>query len=389
MPATAFRLCQVHLERDDPGEHFARAHAERLPCGVSVVHGDAYRPLYLDSVPLRSASRASEFLRLVGRGLAYWRGRDPETEEVTRLYRLAFRRARCDAILVEFGHVAVQAMDACRAPAVPLVVHFHGFDVYARPLLERYGRRYGELFDQAAALVAPSRAMKDELLALGAPPEKTHYVPCGVDLNRFSTGAPEQAPPTFVAVGRLVEKKAPHLTIAAFAAVHRRHPEARLRLIGDGRLRGPCEDLAAGLGVADAVAFLGWQPHDVVAAELRGARGFLQHSVVAADGNSEATPQSILEASATGLPVVATRHAGIPEGVTDRETGFLVEERDVQGMANAIERLLVDPQLAADFGRAGRRLVEARFSIDSTIGSLWDIIMGAAGMHSGERVVNG
>jgi glycosyltransferase involved in cell wall biosynthesis len=376
--AASFHLCQVHLERDDPGEHFARAHAERLPCRVSVVHGDALRPLYLDWTPLRSASRAAEFVGLVRRGVAYWRGRDPEADEVTRLYRGAFNRARCDAVLVEFGHVAVQAMDACRASAVPMIVHFHGFDVYARPLLERYGPRYGELFDQAAALVAPSHAMRDELIALGASPEKTHYVPCGIDLDRFSTGAPEHSPPTFVAVGRLVEKKAPHLTIAAFAPVRRRHPEARLQLIGDGRLRGPCEDLAAGLGVADAVTFLGWQPHDVVAAELRRARAFLQHSVVAADGNSEATPQSILEASATGLPVVATRHAGIPEGVDDGVSGFLVDERDVPAMTDAIERLLVDPQLAADLGRAGRQLVQDRFSIDSTIARLWSVISEAA-----------
>jgi glycosyltransferase involved in cell wall biosynthesis len=383
----SFGLCQVHLERDDPGEHFARAHAERLPCRVSVVHGDAERPLYLDEAPLRSAARPAEFLRMTRRGIAYWRGGDADRDEISALYRLAFRRAECDAVLIEFGHVAVQAMEACAQLALPMIVHFHGFDVYARPMLERYGGRYGELFAQAAALVAPSQAMRDELLRLGAPREKTHYVPCGVDASRFSTGAPDRSPPTFLAVGRLVEKKAPHLTIAAFAEVRRGHPDARLRMLGDGRLRGPCEDLAVGLGVGESVSFLGWQPHDVVAAELRGARAFVQHSVVGSDGNSEATPQSILEASATGLPVVATRHAGIPEGVVDGETAFLVDERDVAGMAEAMERLLVDPALAAGMGRAGRRFVEERFSIESTIARLWDVIQAAStfGGHTSPR----
>jgi glycosyltransferase involved in cell wall biosynthesis len=261
-----------------------------------------------------------------------------------------------------------------------MVVHFHGFDVYARAMLDRYGARYGQMFDRAAALIAPSRAMQEALLALGAPAEKTHYVPCGVDLDRFRAGAPDQSPPTFLAVGRFVEKKAPQLTIAAFASVRDLHPEAQLRMIGDGRLRGPCEDLAQGLGVGDAVTFLGWQPHDVVAEEMRGARAFVQHSLVASDGNSEATPQSILEASASGLPVVATRHAGIPEGVAERETGFLVDERDVEGMARHMARLVADPALAAELGRAGRRRVEEHFSIDSSIARLWGIIRTSTGI---------
>jgi glycosyltransferase involved in cell wall biosynthesis len=375
-----FRLCQIHLERDDPGEHFARAHAERLPCRVSVVHGDAYRPFFLDRAPLQSARRLPEFVRLSRRAIAYWRGRDADADEISSVYIRAFRRARCQAVLVEFGHVGVQAMDACRRCELPMVVHFHGFDVYARAMLDRYGVRYGQMFEQSAALVAPSRAMQEALLALGAPAEKTHYVPCGVDLDRFSGGAPDQSPPTFLAVGRFVEKKAPQLTIAAFASVRDRHPEAQLRMIGDGRLRGPCRDLAQGLGVGDAVTFLGWQPHDVVAEEMRGARAFVQHSLVASDGNSEATPQSILEASASGLPVVATRHAGIPEGVVERETGFLVDERDVEEMARHMARLIADPALAAELGRAGRLRVEEHFSIDSSIARLWEIIQTSTGV---------
>lgn len=371
----AFRLCQVHLERDDPGEHFARAHAERLPCHVAVVHGDEYRPLYLDRAPLQSASQVATFVRLSRQAIAYWLGRDGVAAEITSAYVRAFRRACCDSVLVEFGNVAVGAMDACRRLGLPMTVHFHGYDAYARPMLDRYGARYPQLFEQAAALVTPSRAMRSRLIDhLGAPPKKTHYVPCGVDLARFDAGAPDRSPPTFVAVGRFVEKKAPHLTISAFAAVHRRHPEARLRMIGDGRLRGPCEDLAVGLGVGGAVTFLGWQPHEVVAEEVRRARAFVQHSLVASDGNSEATPQSIVEASASGVPVVSTRHAGIPEGVVEGETGFLVDERDVDGMALHMEELLVDPVLAAEMGRAGRRFVENHFAIDSTIARLWNVI---------------
>jgi len=374
----SFHLCQVHLTRDDPGQPFARDHAERLPCDVRVVHGDWHRPGYLDDTPIRSARPLPELVRLARRAVARAQGRDAEREEISSDYLRAFRRAGCQAVLVEFGHIAAQAMDACRALDLPLIVHFHGFDVHSRSMLDRYGARYGELFDQAAALVVVSRTMEAALLGLGAPDEKTHRIPCGVDLDRFALGAPDRAPPTFLAVGRFVEKKAPQLTIAAFAAVRRRHPDARLRMIGDGKLLEACTDLAAGLGVAAAVDFLGTVPHDVVADEMSRARAFVQHSVVASDGNSEGLPCAILEASASGLPVVSTRHAGIPEIVVEEESGFLVDERDVQAMARQMERLVVDPLLAAKLGRAGRQRIEERFSIKSSIAHLWNVIQSAS-----------
>jgi colanic acid/amylovoran biosynthesis glycosyltransferase len=190
---------------------------------------------------------------------------------------------------------------------------------------------------------------------------------------------PEHAPATFLAVGRFVEKKAPLLTLAAFASVWRRYPDARLRMIGSGKLLEACRDLACGLGIGEAVEFVGTQPNDVVAAEMMRVRGFVQHSLVAADGNSEGMPVAILEAGASGLPVVSTRHAGIPEVVDDGTTGFLVDERDVEGMAERMERLLAEPALAGELGRSARRRIEEHFSIESSIARLWEIIRTAAG----------
>jgi glycosyltransferase involved in cell wall biosynthesis len=377
--AKSFRLCQVHLERYAPSETFARATAERLPCHVSVVHGEPYRPLYLDDSPLQSRRPLAQFARLTRRAVARARGNDAKASELTSLYVKAFRRARCQAVYVEFGQFAVQVMDACRRLELPLIVHFHGIDAHSRSILDRYGGRYPRLFEQAVAIITNSRTMERALLELGARPEKTHYVPNGVDADRFRAGAPAEAPPTFLSVGRFAEKKGPQLTIAAFASVCHTHPEAQLRMIGDGRIRGVCQDLAQGLGVGEAVTFLGAQPHEVVAEEMRRARAFVQHSVVASDGNSETMPNAILEASASGLPVVATRHAGIPEVVVDGETGFLVEERDVEGMARQMARLVLEPGLAAELGRAGRKRMQESFSIESRIARLWEIIRAASG----------
>ena len=111
------------------------------------------------------------------------------------------------------------------------------------------------------------------------------------------------------------------------------HPDARLRMVGNGPLLSPCQDLAEALGLQHAITFLGEQPHEVIQAEMRNARCFVQHSIMAQDGNSEGLPNVILEAGASGLPVVSTRHAGIVDAVIEGETGLLVDEKDIAGMA--------------------------------------------------------
>ena len=182
-----------------------------------------------------------------------------------------------------------------------------------------------------------------------------------------------------MAVGRFVEKKAPELTLLAFLKVRQEVPDARLVMIGDGPLRGPCQRICRALGLEEAVALPGAEPPPVVAARLRRARAFVQHSVTALDGDAEGTPVSVLEASACGLPVVATRHAGIKDVVEEGRTGLLVDEGDVEGMARHLLDLARDPALAARLGRAGRERIERHFSMDASIGKLWAVIDGVRG----------
>lgn len=164
--------------------------------------------------------------------------------------------------------------------------------------------------------------------------------------GKFGGADPANAPPVFISVGSFREKKAPQLTIAAFSHVHHALPAARLRMIGEGALLDECKNLANDLGVAGAITFLGVKDHAVVEEEMRQARCFVQHSVVARSGDSEGTPVAVLEAGATGLPVVSTLHAGIPDVVIEGQTGFLVAEHDVEGMAERMLRLAQDAELA-------------------------------------------
>jgi glycosyltransferase involved in cell wall biosynthesis len=294
--------------------------------------------------------------------------------EPTAAYVRAFRRNRVGAVLAEYGTTGVLVMDASRQLGLPLIVHFHGYDASVRSLLEENSEPYREMFRRAAAIIAVSEAMRRKLISLGAPPAKVHLIPCGVDCTAFDRSDPASAPPVLLAVGRFIEKKAPHITIEAFSKAHRAVPEARLRMVGDGPLLEECRTLAKTLGIARAVAFLGAQPHAVVQEEMRRARCFVQHSVEAVNGDCEGMPVAILEATASGLPVVATRHAGIPDVVVDGKTGFLVDERDSDAMAARMISLLREPELARKFGQAARGRTQSRFSKQQSDGRLWAVI---------------
>jgi colanic acid/amylovoran biosynthesis glycosyltransferase len=294
--------------------------------------------------------------------------------ETTAAYLKVFRERNIEAALAEYGEMGVQAMDATERARIPLIVHFHGYDASVNSVLEEHRETYPRMFGIASAVIAVSRAMQGKLIELGAPEEKVHYNPYGVDCVRFSGAAPGAAPPLFIAVGRFTEKKAPQITIAAFARVLKACPDARLRMIGEGPLLEQSRQLANDLGIGDAITFLGAQDHSVVEREMQNARCFVQHSVVAPSGDREGTPVSILEAGATGLPVVSTRHAGIPDVVVEGETGFLVDEGDASGMADRMIQLAERPELARIMGNAARKHIQASFSKQQRISTLWNII---------------
>jgi len=261
---------------------------------------------------------------------------------------------------------------------LPLVVHFHGYDAYQQETLNRYASDYRKLFNEASTIVAVSRHMCDQLIDLGATQEKVEFNPYGVDVDSISKAVPGNAPPVFLAVGRFVAKKAPDVTIDAFARISARFPDARLEIIGDGPLRESCREQARHLGVEESVTFHGPLSHPEVGKAMTRVRCFVQHSVTAESGDMEGTPLAVLEAMAAGLPVVATRHGGIVDVVSNEETGLLVDEMDVEGMADAMARLINSPTTAARMGNAGRAFVLDNHSMETRIGVLAKILQRAA-----------
>lgn len=382
-------VCLIHPIKFAYSETFIRAHIERLPAKVLAVYGGLFperwqNDLLILSPPLRVISKLLGTLRFISPELAK-RG----SAHLKTLGLANFLRKHCvDAVLAEFGPTGVAVMEACRRASLPLIAHFHGFDASNHLTLSEYKEGYRRLFNTAAAIVAVSKDMEAGLLALGAPRGRLHYNPCGVDCSFFKQAQPAQQPPHFLAIGRFVDKKAPHLTLLAFSQVVQVYPEARLSMYGDGYLWEACKQLAKVLKISDKVNFPGPCPHVEVAAAMQRTRAFVQHSLKTTYGDSEGTPVGVLEAGASGLPVVATRHGGIKDTVIHGETGFLVDEGDVDGMAAYMLKLAQEPELAGAMGEQAREHIQANFSMERSIGHLWQIIAAGIDGRAGKKLVH-
>ena len=368
---------------DGVSETFLGQQARLLPGRVTVVAG--LESPAVDGRPLLKRGSVGRAVRAAVRlPVTELSKRGLETADVYAAVDGALRAVRPDVVLAQYGWLGATIAPRVRRVGVPLVVHFHGSDASVRAVLDRHADGYRAMFEYASAVVAVSEPMRDRLVGLGAPADRVHLIPYGVDLETFPACDPAAAGPVAAAVGRFTEKKAPHLLVAAFAAVLRRLPEARLRVVGDGDLKGVAEDLADALGVRHAVEFLGVQPPDRVRAELAAARLFVQHSVTASNGDTEGSPVAVTEAAVSGLPVVSTRHANIPRIVRHGETGLLCEERDVPAFVEHLVRLLSDPAAAGRMGAAAREHAARHFDAGEQAARLGRVLQAAAGRRAGD-----
>jgi len=276
-------------------------------------------------------------------------------------------------VLAEYGDTGVAVLPACRELRLPLVVHFHGADAYLHEFLDRFRIAYKEMFAYASAIVAVSRHMAKQLVQIGAPEEKVIYNPYGVEIEKFKPALPASEP-RVVAVGRFVEKKAPYLTILAFQKVLDRIPNARLTFVGGGLLKDVCTRMVEALHLQHAVEFRGVLNSDEIASLMQSSQVFVQHSLTPESGDMEGTPLAVLEAAASGLPVVSTQHAGIMDVVVHGETGYLVPEGDVDSMADYLYQMLTEPELARAMGHKGRTRIGEQFNVQRSIANLRRIL---------------
>lgn len=267
-----------------------------------------------------------------------------------------------EVLMGEYLDLSIGWLDVALAGGMRFFGHAHGYDVTERLREPRWRSEYLR-YAEADGVITMSECSRRCLVDIGLPAEKIHVVPYGVDVPDAPPQRPKGTVVRVVAVGRMIAKKGPLLTLEAFARAASAYPGLRLDYVGAGPLHSSARDFVRKRGLDETVCLPGSQPNGVVRRLLGQADLFVQHSVVdVATGNGEGLPVAILEAMASALPVVATRHAGIPEAVLDGVTGYLVDEGDHEAMADAISLLAREPDRRREMGLAGWRRAQDLFS---------------------------
>ncbi|MEO0456088.1 MAG: glycosyltransferase [Cyanobacteria bacterium P01_A01_bin.114] len=286
------------------------------------------------------------------------------------------RRTDYDIIQCHFGWSGLQGMYAREIGAVSgkLITTFHGFDL-TRSIQEFGESVYASLFSKGDLFSPISDYWRHRLVKMGCAPHKVWVHHMGVDLRKFSTSAPSARKPEetvrLISVARFVEKKGLEYGIRAVtkllkapASSHPASSHIEYTLIGDGELWDDLKQLVAELGVSENIILCGQKRSDQVVDQLNQSHILIAPSVTSKDGDMEGIPVVLMEAMAMGLPVVSTCHSGIPELVEDGVSGFLVPEREIEGLADKIRDLIENPEASAQMGQAGRLKIERDYSVE-------------------------
>jgi colanic acid/amylovoran biosynthesis glycosyltransferase len=277
-----------------------------------------------------------------------------------------------DVLVSHFGPDGCFAAPVAQRLGIPHIVFFYGYDVNVTGAsrLNLWSRLYPRLFRSADSLCTTSHYLGQRIHALGAPEAKQTVIHVGIDTNAFSYSNPadrfDRGVVRLLHVGRLTAKKSPLKLLRVVKQAAAMCPDLRLELTiaGDGELAEPARTLARELGLASQVRFAGGVSRDQVRDLLATHHLYTQYCETTPSGETEGLGVSFIEASASGLPLVTTRHNGLPEVVLDGVSGLLSEEGDVTAMAQNIAALARDRGRWPEMGRAGREHVVQRFSLD-------------------------
>lgn len=287
---------------------------------------------------------------------------------IAPLFHRELQRCAPSLVHAHFASGGRTALHLARALGVPLIVTLHGSDVTVRAASLHINDALGR---EAALFLCVSGFIRDCAMRAGLPAEKLLVHEIGIDRTKFDATRLRPASTNVLFIGRLVEKKGCEYLLRAMQLVQQAHPDAALTILGDGPLRPSLQKLAVALGLR--CEFAGVQPASRVRSALQASRVFCLPSVTAADGDSEGLPTVVAEAQAMGLPVVASRHAGIPEIVMDGVTGILTAERDHQAIAAGICLLLDNDQVWTAFSIAAQDRIQQHFDLHVQTALLEDI----------------
>lgn len=273
-------------------------------------------------------------------------------------------RRGADLMHIYFGHTGVHLLPFIQEWNKPCVVSFHGADVAEKKDVPDYDKKLKRLFQVVPLVLARSQSLADRLVDLGCPPEKLRINRTGVPLKDFPfvrRDPPRKGAWRILQACRLIPKKGVATSIRAFAILQKQFPQAELMIAGKGPLQPQLELLARQLHISNKVHFCGFLSQEELRSLYSSCHLFVHPSETPSDQDQEGVPNSILEAMATGLAVVGTRHGGIPEAVQHGRTGLLVDEGDFVALADAIATILSSQVAFSEMGWLASEWVTAHF----------------------------
>jgi colanic acid/amylovoran biosynthesis glycosyltransferase len=347
-------------------ETFIQAHKKYLTGNIFYYYGLGPQIKINDKLVTSSTIKKTFyklFSKLTGRNYNFfWR----------KLLISHVKNQKIDLVLVEYGTHAFHLKEVLKNLNIPIITHFHGLDASVYNIIKSCNN-YKEVFNLSNKIITVSNVMYKTLLDLGCPKHKLMYNVYGPQ-SEFESIRPNYSKPQFVSVGRFTDKKAPYYLVFAMLKVVKKHPNYKLLIAGDGVLFNTVKNLINYLKLDNNIELLGIIKPEEYRNLLQESMAYVQHSITALNGDMEGTPLSILEAGIAGLPVISTKHAGIQDVIIHEKTGFLVNEHDVDKMAEYMLRLIEDREEIKRMGIASKINISKNFNINQHINKLNSLI---------------
>lgn len=300
-----------------------------------------------------------------------------------RTHRSALRKENASLLHSHFSDMAIRNILLAREMRIPHIASFYGSDIWARESDPAFRKDFDRLCRSASRFLVEGPEMGRKVESLGAPAGMVRVLRIGIDIGEipfFPRHPPPDGKVVVLMAGRPVEKKGFWYGLQAFERICRDFPRSELFLIIGGRGKQENETVRrmkrfiSERGIDGRVTWSGTLSYADYLDRIRSAHIFLQPSVRAKDGDAEGgAPVTLTELSASGMPIVATRHCDIPEVVLDGKSGLLAEERDVDGLAEKLAAVIASPETWGSMGQAGRAHVEEYFDIRKQVKELEQI----------------
>jgi len=291
-------------------------------------------------------------------------------------------RENAQLLHIFFGHIAVHLMPLIRAWPKPSIVSFHGADVLVDMEKPAYREATKQMLDAVTRVFVRSASLQRAVIELGGEENKIDIVRTGIPLAEFpfrEREFPANGQWRFVQASRLIEKKGLATTLHAFTTFLSHYPNATLTIAGEGPMLRELKELTRKLKIDNRVALPGFVAPEKLREIYYASHIFLHPSETGSDGNQEGIPNAMLEAMATGLPVFATDHGGIPEAIENSVSGILVPERDYEALSQALLNAVQDRDLLTRLARNGANAVAQKFDQQNQIRRLEEIYLGLIG----------